>query len=255
MFADPELPGDFEAADFRQAGVFASPLSLGPLPHARREARAFRRLFGGAADVLTGESATESKLKETDLGPYGVLHFAAHAIVDNAHAERSAVVLAPGGPSEDGLLQFREVLDLDMDGKLVILSTCQSASGPARAAGPMGLAGAFFEAGARTVVASLWPMRDEETAELVEELTRQLGRGQTVSGALSRAQRSMLDRGAPPIAWSGLVVMGDGEFTPFPGDASGGQAAPLWRAGIALVAFAVAMTVFRAFQIRRRRRA
>ena len=83
----------------------------------------------------------------------------------------------------------------------------------------MGLARAFFQAGAVAVVGSLWPLRDEEAAGLVEDMAVHLGRGASVSAALAAARRGRIKAGAPGASWAGLVVLGDGDFVPLPGGA------------------------------------
>ena len=76
--------------------------SLGRLPYARRESRALVRHLR-AVDALVGPLASEHTIKSRDLRDYQILHFAAHALADDAHPDRSAVFLAPGSDDEDGL--------------------------------------------------------------------------------------------------------------------------------------------------------
>src|SRR4030095_8618917 len=103
-----------------------------------------------------------------------------HAVVDEERPERSAVLLSPGAPEEDGLLQPREIAELALHGKLVVLSSCGSATGTLlRGEGVVGIARAFFQAGARTVVASLWPMRDDEAAAIAGSFYRHLRDGES----------------------------------------------------------------------------
>jgi uncharacterized membrane protein (UPF0136 family) len=78
----------------------------------------------------------------------------------------------------------------------------------------MSLARAFFAAGAHAVLASQWPLRDDEAASLVRELYRELATGLSVSEALAAASRRLAQRGAPTAAWAGLVLLGDGELRP-----------------------------------------
>jgi CHAT domain-containing protein len=195
---------------------------LGPLRHARREAVMLRRHLGNG-EVLQGEDATEAALKSADLSRYGMIHLAPHALVNDEYPERSAVLLATGVPDgdEDGALHFDEVIELDLDGQVVVLSACRSASGPLIGGeGVMGLANAFFLAGARTVVAGLWPVRDRETAALVERFGGHLGDGRSVAEALTLARRDLIRRGSPPAAWAGMVVLGDGDTVPLTGGSS-----------------------------------
>jgi len=138
--------------------------------------------------------------------------------VDEEQPERSAIVLSPGGEHEDGLLQAREITDLRLDGQLVILSSCSTATGRILGGeGAQSLAHAFLEAGAGAVLAGLWPIEDTDAADLFGELSRQLGRRRNVAGALRLAQRHALGRGRPPAAWAGITVLGNGDLRPLPG--------------------------------------
>ncbi len=214
--ADPTTPLDSVDATWRTAGALREVRSLGRLPHAVSEVRQVRGELGGESVVLTGERASEAALKGLDLGQFRVVHLAAHALVDERNPDRSAVLLAAGSPTEDGLLQYREIAELNLAGPIVILSACRSGSGPVVGGdGVLGLAQAFFLAGSKTVVASLWPLRDDEAAALVGRFAAALGEGRTVTAALAEAQRAMIDRGAPVAAWAGVVVLGDGDRAPF----------------------------------------
>ncbi|WP_263974562.1 CHAT domain-containing protein [Myxococcus xanthus] len=218
VLADPEWAleqGGARPVARSRAGIFDEAAQLGALPEARREGLGVERELRGTRVVprlLVGTEASERALKSanTDLPLLRVLHLAAHAVVDAEAPERSALVLAPGSEDEDGILQPREIIQLRLDGALVVLSACRSASGAVLPGeGVLSLARAFFEAGSNAVVASLWPLRDEEAADLVEHFYRHLARGLSVSAALRAAQLEAIDAGLPPAAWAGLVVLGD----------------------------------------------
>ena len=231
--ADPPLPGGDKpavpaASDRAAAAVFASGIRLGPLPYSRRESRAVVRALGGGSVRRQGEEASEAYLKSTPLRRFGILHFATHAVTDEANPDRSGVLLAPGAPNQDGLLQIREIVDLDLDGRIVVLSACSSNTGALlRGEGVMSLARAFFQAGAHTVAASLWRLRDDETADFFDRFYRHLGKGASVAAALRGAQRDLIAGGAPAAAWAGIVVLGDGDLVPLPGGRKGWEV-PAW---------------------------
>ena len=129
--------------------------------------------------------------------------------------QRSAVVLAPGSDNEDGLLQPRDIAGLDLNGKVVVLSTCQSGSGLVqRGEGVMSLARAFMRAGSPAVIGTLWPLRDDEASFLFEAFYRHLSKGKNLSAALQAAQRELIEAGAPERAWAGAVVLGKGRMAP-----------------------------------------
>jgi len=200
--------------------VFADPASiaqLGGLPYARTEGKAVMRHLGGG-ELLVGKDASEAYIKRNGAAPFGLLHFAAHAVTDEVNPDRSTIHLSPGDSKEDGKLQIREIADLELDGRIVVLSTCESASGGIlRGEGVMGLARSFFQAGAHTVVASLWPLRDDDGAALFDRFYHHLGKGKSVAAALQAAQLDRMNEGAPAEAWAGVVVLGDGDRIPVPG--------------------------------------
>jgi CHAT domain-containing protein/tetratricopeptide (TPR) repeat protein len=240
--ADPLMPGAGTSRAAERAALFADGLRLGSLPFARREGRMAVRHLAGGSVLRAGVDASEGFVKSADLRRFGILHFATHAVLDEQNPERSGVLLTPAPASEDGLLQIREIVPLALPGRVVVLSSCRSASGAVlRGEGVMGLARAFFQAGAHTVVASLWPVRDDDGAALFDRFYTHLAAGESVAQALRAAQRDRLDDGAPAYAWAGVVVLGDGDLVPLPG----GRAAPdltpwLAAGGLALLLGAAA---------------
>ena len=194
---------------------FRKGMALGALPHARREGRSVVRRLGGGSELLLGENASERAMKERDLSRYGILHFAAHAVADEENPNRSAVVLSPGNETEDGLLQVREISELELDGRIVVLSACRTAAGRTlNGEGVQSLARAFFQAGARAVVASRWPLRDDEAAVLFDDFYKALGTGETLTRSLRLATEHAVAAGLPVSAWSALTLYGDGSLAP-----------------------------------------
>lgn len=208
VFAGPELT----ATDREDARLAA-------LPFARREARSIARTLDLDAHVVhEGSEASERKLKQAPLARFGVLHLATHAQADAAFPERSAVFLAPGSATEDGRLQPREIAALDLGGRLVVLSACDSASGfllPGE--GPLSLARAFFAGGAGGVVATRWPLRDDDAAFMMERFYAALASGVGTAAALRHARADAIAAGLPAAAWAGVALMGDGSPPPLPG--------------------------------------
>ncbi len=193
---------------------------LGPLPQARREARTIVRALGAGSTAVIGREASEAYLATAPLGRYGIVHFAAHAVIDDVHPERSALVLAPGDEAQDGLLHVREIVGYDLGGAVVVLAACRSTAGALlRGEGTMSLARGFFQAGARAVVGSLTPLRDDEAASFISAFYAHLARGLSVGAALAGARRDLAEAGAPTAAWAGWVVMGDASVVPVPGGA------------------------------------
>jgi len=244
--ADPVLEVSTGVDASERNATLQRGMRLGRLPYARRESSAIERHLGGV-DALVGSRASEKALKERDLRNYDILHFAVHAVADEARPERSAVLLSPGAANEDGLLQTREIEGLDLEGRIVILSACQTASGAILSGeGVLSLARAFFEAGASAVIGSRWPIRDDDAAALFEAFYQGLGQGASLSEALKQAKAQAIGANRPAAAWASLVLLGDGNFRPFPG----GRLVPpekRWpsAAVLALLALPVAVLVWR----------
>lgn len=77
---------------------------------------------------------------------------------------------------------------------------------------PLGPATAFLRAGTRSVVASLWKVDDQATAEMMRHFYRALTDGRTgPAAALAAAQRKMIESGtwSDPYFWAGFVTTGD----------------------------------------------
>jgi CHAT domain-containing protein len=185
---------------------------LGPLPFAEQELHAIGRTFRDRTRILTGASARESGLRTSDVSQYPVLHFATHGLVSDAQPKRSGLVLAPES-GEDGLLQMSEIYGLGLKANLVVLSACETALGrEVTGEGLIGLSRAFFFAGARSVVATLWNLNDRFAAEFVQRFYRELNQGHSSEEALRRAKIAYVHdpQYAHPFYWSSLVMLGDG---------------------------------------------
>lgn len=186
--------------------------SLPSLPGARREVESIARLF--AADrvrVLLGSSATEDGVKGADLRAARYLHFATHALVSERRPAESGLVLARGPVDEDAFLQVHEIVRLELDADLVTLSACSTGLGrEVLGEGLLGLTQAFLAAGARGVLATLWPVTDVSSSELMVSFYSGLSRGAGTADALRAAKLELL-RGARwshPHHWASYVMIG-----------------------------------------------
>jgi tetratricopeptide (TPR) repeat protein len=218
--------------------VLADPTGTGEgsLRHARREGASVRRAVGGDSRLLCGAQASEAALKSASLGSFGIVHFATHAVADDASPDRSAVLLAKTTGDDDGRLRPSEVAALDLRARAIVLSACRTAGGPvASGEGVLSLARAFFEGGARTVVASHERLRDDEAERLFEWFYAHLRQGETMGGALRSARRRAISEGVPAATWAGVVLLGDGDVVLEPRPPASWRL-PLLLAGVAAAA-------------------
>jgi CHAT domain-containing protein len=197
------------------------------LPATAEEVRAVAALFPDA-EVYLGAEANKERLRSLGLEGFRYLIFATHAYIDEESPMRSCVRLSAVG-ADGGYLRAQEIFRLSFDADLVALSACQSALGRlARGEGIVGLATAFFSAGARSLLASLWKVVDPATAALVPRFYAHLQR-EPVSRAeaLRRAQRELIATSpefAHPFFWA-FSLMGDWATSP-PGPESPGDTPP-----------------------------
>jgi CHAT domain-containing protein/Tfp pilus assembly protein PilF len=193
-----------------------------PLPATRTEVEAISRLYAGRAATYLGHQATEERAKAIGRN-VRYLHFASHGLLDERFPLNSALALTiPERPSEgqaNGLLQAWEIFEqMRIDADLVTLSACETGLGKEMGGeGLIGLARAFQYAGARAVLASLWNVGDDSTAELMTRFYGHLKRGKAKDEALRAAQIDLIRRQrfskviavAHPFHWAAFQLFGD----------------------------------------------
>jgi tetratricopeptide (TPR) repeat protein len=192
----------------RAPSLFAVADPTEDLPHARAEVAAVAELFGERASVSAGKQGTVSVVAERARGRSHV-HFACHASFDWLDPAGSSLALA-----EAGRLSARTIaagLDLSA-ARLVTLSACETGIVEHNLVPGefVGLAGAFLQAGAPTVISSLWSIEDESTSALMRELyTSHIRDGLDPAAALRAAQLALRDAlGEESAHWAGFVAIG-----------------------------------------------
>ncbi len=186
---------------------------ISPLPFSRREIQGIAKSLASLdVDTLTGNAATETNIKQWPLGDYRIIHFVCHGFLNESSPFRSALAFsATEASGDDGFLQMREIYGLTLNADLVVLSACQTAAGRLeRSEGLMGLARPFFFAGARSVIASLWPINDESTVTFMRDFYTHLVGGHPAGEALRDAKIKMLNSPwAHPFYWASFLLQGD----------------------------------------------
>jgi CHAT domain-containing protein len=190
---------------------------LGRLPFSSREADSIAALSPrGATWKATGFEANRDAATSPRLAEYRIVHFATHAILNARRPELSGVVLSlfdEQARRQDGFLRLHDVYNLRLGADLVVLSGCQTALGKdLNGEGLVGLTRGFMYAGAQAVVASLWRVDDESTAELMKRFYRGMFKeGRRPADALRAAQLEMsrTKRWSAPFHWAGFVVQGE----------------------------------------------
>jgi CHAT domain-containing protein len=207
--------------------------SLGRLPDTGEELRGICETLGGdlAADVFTGRNASEHLVKTMNLSDRRVVAFATHALIPGDLDGLDQPALALSSPSvtgdkEDGLLTMTEVLRLKLNADWVVLSACNTgAAGGEGAEAVSGLGRAFFYAGTRALLVSMWPVETTSARLLTTGLFRFQQQDEKKSGSAA-LRKSILDliehqvlkdpetgqtvaAFAHPMFWAPFVVVGE----------------------------------------------
>ncbi len=186
---------------------------LAPLPEAEQEVKALGQLYGAArSKVYFGPTAREDQVK-SDAHQAHILHFATHGILDDTAPMYSHLVLAQGDKGEDGLLEAWEMMQMDLQADLAVLSACETARGRFGAGeGMIGLSWALFVAGVPSTVISQWKVEAASTRDLMLQFHRSLqARKANKAEALRQASLSLLKQPATshPFYWAGFVLVGN----------------------------------------------
>ncbi len=192
---------------------------LAALPETAHELRSMSAVFGQSRSrLLFGPDATKDMILHARPELYRVLAFATHALMGGelpGLAEPAIVLTGAGETPQGALLTASEIANWHLDADLVILSACNTAAPEAGpyAEGLSGLARAFFQAGARTLLVSHWAVASDATVVLMTEFAKAVAERQgRAAAALQSAMLRMIDGPDPALAhpayWSPFVVVG-----------------------------------------------
>jgi len=224
-------------------------LHFGPLPHALEEGQRLSELleaYGETPDYYELADATERALNQ--IKSPRILHLATHGFFledlpvpeadsystrkelpknktrDPAPSAVTNPLLRSGlalvnaniaiqkDVTQDGVLTAEEVLNLELSGtELVVLSACETGLGEVTVSqGVYGLKRAFQEAGAQSVMSTLWSVNDESSKIIMERFYQNLLEGDKSQAALHKAQLELLnsDNWKHPFYWAPYTITG-----------------------------------------------
>lgn len=114
--------------------------------------------------------------------------------------------------STDGILTAAELSLLDLSGTdLVVLSACETALGDYNTEGVWGLQRGFKEAGARSLLLSLWNVNDAATATLMQGFYRRWLGGTPKGEAFRQAVEALRRTHPNPFIWAAFVMLDAGD--------------------------------------------
>lgn len=163
--------------------------------------------------TLTNSDFRLEELEENlTAAEFQILHIATHG---EFGTESEDTFLVTGDVPDNkltlsGLDRLLRQVESDRPVELLVLTACTTAVGDNRAA--LGLAGVAAQAGVRSVLASLWFVNDQATADLVETFYANLKIPQSSKAeALQQAQIRLIETGAEfshPAYWAPFVLIG-----------------------------------------------
>ncbi len=195
---------------------------MGNLPDGDADLRKLADVCGQSSSrIYMGNAARESTAR-LEASDYDVVHFAAHGVFDDVHPMYSHLALnrAVDDPLEDGMLEAREMMNMNLKASVVVLSACETARGrPGGGEGLIGMMWALFIAGSPTTVASQWKVDSASTMDLMIRFHQKLRAAlsgstplQSKARALQSAALSVMRKPEHrhPFYWAGFVMVGNG---------------------------------------------
>jgi CHAT domain-containing protein/Tfp pilus assembly protein PilF len=201
----------------RDVGVDSDQGGIPRLLASKAEAKAIKKIAPhGAVFEALGFDASRATAMGPEIRQHRIVHFATHGVLDSEHPELSGIVLSlvnRQGQPENGFLRLHDIYNLNLMADLVVLSACSTGLGNnVKGEGIVGLTRGFMYAGASGVIASLWKVDDEATAELMKHFyIGILKEGLPPSAALRNAQLAMWQqkRWRAPYYWAAFVLQGE----------------------------------------------
>jgi CHAT domain-containing protein/tetratricopeptide (TPR) repeat protein len=201
----------------KESGIDGGEVTIPRLPGTRQEAEQILALVPSEQKLKALDfAASRMTAMSSDLSNYRIIHFATHGLVNSSNPDLSGILLSmvdEQGKTQNGFLQAHEVYTLNLPADLVVLSACQTALGKEiKGEGLVGLTRGFMYAGAASVVASLWKVNDEATADLMAKFYNlMLKDGLKPAAALRAAQLAVSREGKwdSPYYWAAFILQGE----------------------------------------------
>ncbi|MEG4169245.1 MULTISPECIES: CHAT domain-containing tetratricopeptide repeat protein [unclassified Microcoleus] len=191
----------------------SEPYKLRQIPRAKEAGEAIAATLG--TEAISGENATKVAILDRMLNTR-IIHLSAHGLLDDFQGSGipGAIILAPSGDTDDGALNAAEILKLELDSELVVLSACSTGRGKITGDGVIGLSRCFILAGVPSIIVSLWNMGANSAKLLMTEFYQNLARGENRAAALRCAMLTTKARFPSPIAWAAFTLIGETETLP-----------------------------------------
>ncbi len=185
------------------------------------------------SDYLTGEKATDRKVK--NLKSPKTIHIASHGFfhetktktnplmnsglvltgINTVLSDESTLTPKEKEEIEDGIITAYDITNMNLENTdLVILSACETGLGKiVPGSGVIGLQRAFFLAGVKTIIMTLWEISDKESVKLMKSFYEKYLKTDDAEESLRKAKIELIDtlyreKGyADPYLWGGYICL------------------------------------------------
>jgi len=188
------------------------------LPETETEIEEITKIMGikpEPPDILLGVEANETNFNQIGVENYKYLHFATHASLPGMiQGVKEPFILlgqVENKNNDDGFLTLSEVANMKINADLVVLSACVTGVGKEiEGEGVANFARAFQQAGASSVLVSLWEVASEPAVEYMRELYSNLKSGKSKSESVKLAKNYIKSKYSNPFYWAVFVLYGEG---------------------------------------------
>ncbi len=186
-----------------------------------------KELKGRKEDIYLREKASEENVYKTELKNARYLLFSTHGLLGgdfSGVAEPAlALTLIDNPPGRDGFLTMSEVLGLDLNAELILLSACNTSGRGDKAGsgeGFVGLTRSFMYAGGKSLLVTHWSVESQAARDLMVAIFKMIQK-ETRPEALRKAKLQM--KGSVrvqkegklslshPFFWAPFVLVGEGK--------------------------------------------
>ena len=188
------------------------------LPETADELKRISKKFDQNSKLYLRDDFNENNITSINFDNYKVVSFASHALVVgeiDGLSEPSIVLSLPKKitNNDDGLLTASEIINLNINSDLVILSACNTASsdGNANSEALSGLANSFFYSGAKSLIVTHWSVISKTSVDLMVDTFDFLKKSEgDLSAALMKSKIKMLKNPDTnhPIYWAPYTLVG-----------------------------------------------
>ncbi len=201
------------------------PVQLPSLLGAAKEAKAIASLLSTNVNTnvnkklnttfLTGDQATKVVVVEK-MKRARFVHLATHGLLEEYRKGDipGAIALAPSqtnGQIDDGFLTAGEIIDMQLNAEMVVLSACKTGQGLLTGDGVIGLSRSLISAGVPSVVVSLWSVPDDPTAMLMTTFYKKFQTNPDKAQALRQAMLATKAKYPDPLNWAAFTLIGESQ--------------------------------------------